>query len=189
MAKSQRYNGLSKALHWLIVALLLAQFVLILARHLLEHADAHDAYLEFQLVTIHKSIGLSILALAPVRLLWRWIGGLPEWLEGLADWEPKAFTTVENWLYALLFLVPTAGAASALASGQPLLWFGRVVLDAQMPPASWLVALALLVHALLVYALIGTFALHLGLVLRRTFFERDAYHRRMYFRAPDRREI
>ena len=181
MAKSGRYNWGSKALHWAIAALLLTQFLLILARHFLRNANAHEALLELQLLTIHKSIGLTILALAPVRLLWRWIGGLPEWPPTLAEWEPRAFHAVETMLYVLLFLVPIAGAASTLASGQALLWFGREVLPAQMNPTPGLSALALLVHALLIYTLVGTFALHIGLALRRTFFEGDAYHRRMYF--------
>ena len=182
MAKT-RYNFGLKTLHWAIVGLLAAQFVLVLVRSFIHRAEFHDAYLEFQLIQIHKSLGATIVALVPIRLLWRWIGGLPDWPDGVAEWEKSASSGVENWLYGLLLIVPVSGAASTIASGAPLLWFGYEILPALISASPAFTALALFVHTVLIYLLLIVFALHIGLVFRRSIYERDSYHKRIFLKA------
>ena len=60
------WHALSRALHWLIAALILAMAWLGLTL-----GDLPNGPDKIATYALHKSIGLSILALAALRLLWR----------------------------------------------------------------------------------------------------------------------
>jgi cytochrome b561 len=69
---SERWGALSQALHWLIVLLILAQGTIgLLMDDMRNGPDKIEVYAQ------HKSIGLSILALAVLRLGWRLVAGCP----------------------------------------------------------------------------------------------------------------
>jgi cytochrome b561 len=60
------YTGTSKALHWLIVALLIAQFTFAWT---MPHIGRNTPITT--LISLHFTFGVIILAVALVRLLWR----------------------------------------------------------------------------------------------------------------------
>ena len=63
----------------------------------------------FDLPELHLLLGLSILALAVVRVLWRRYDGLPPWSEHLSEGERRLVHWTERALLALMFLVPLSG--------------------------------------------------------------------------------
>src|SRR5690349_23268960 len=63
-----RWGSVAQTLHWVIVGLLITQFVLIYFEHDLP-LSAHKV----ALLARHKSFGITILMLATIRLLWRWL--------------------------------------------------------------------------------------------------------------------
>jgi cytochrome b561 len=68
--------------------------------------------------TVHKSIGLTILALAILRLGWRWCYPPPALPGTLASVERFA-ATLSHWLlYAVLIFMPASGRLSLLRRGQ-----------------------------------------------------------------------
>ena len=161
------YGAVTKALHWLIVFALVAQFVLGYGMEELsewstrsEEGDADEA-----LVFLHGWVGGAILVLASVRLLWRRATALPPWAEQLSVLDRRAEHRVEQLLYLLLFVIPTTGLALLFLSGEER----EVGVDAEWQPPYDLLDDDVLLSAhvgsqLLLYAAV---AVHVGIAVRR----------------------
>jgi cytochrome b561 len=70
------------------------------------------------------SIGLTILALAVIRLVWRWINPLPELPNTLKTYEKVIARFTHGALYLILFAMPLTGWMSSSAHGIAVKWFG-----------------------------------------------------------------
>ena len=68
-----RYGTVAMTLHWIIAALVLTNIYLGLSFDTYPKGDPTL----FQVVQIHKSIGLSVLTLSIIRLVWRLINPVP----------------------------------------------------------------------------------------------------------------
>ena len=102
------------------------------------------------------SLGLLILVLAVVRTLWRRSTPLPPWAEHLSAGERRLEARLEKLLLALLFAVPATGLLLVAAG------------DDWVP-----------VHVTAQIAFLVTIAVHVGLVLRHTVFQRNRHLARM----------
>lgn len=114
----RRYNGPAQAMHWLTAALMLAVLPLAwIATSLAREAPNKGIYF-----VLHKSVGLTILALAIARLLWRMVQPGPS----EAD-LPKGLATiawVSQWLlYAVLLIMPLSGYLLSAYGGRPTPYF------------------------------------------------------------------
>jgi cytochrome b561 len=76
------YTGTAKSLHWLIVALLVVQFVLAWAMPEIHRDTKPDT-----LINLHLSFGVLILLVAVVRLAWRATHAQPPPEDGLPPWQ------------------------------------------------------------------------------------------------------
>ena len=65
-APMPRYGGVAKALHWVILLLLVARYAIAWTM-----PGIHRGTWPEGLINVHLSLGLVILALAALRLLWR----------------------------------------------------------------------------------------------------------------------
>ena len=179
MSTRVSYNMLSKLFHWTVLVLLIGQFALVWASQLAFRSEFRDVGMG--LLDLHKTFGLTLLAVVAARLLWRWVGGLPAWAGGVTDWEKITIRFLERWLYTLLIILPAIGVAYSVASGFPVHFFGYFTIPVLMNRDPVLANLAWIAHMLLGYALVALIALHLGFVLRRRIFEDPTYLRRMSF--------
>ena len=115
-----RYTTVAVALHWLVAAVLLAQFTWGWA---MQQVPKQPPGLRADAFNLHKSVGLVLLALMLVRLGWRLLhpppplSGLPHWQRVLASWTHRL-------LYASLIVQPVAGYLGSVFSGYPVKWFG-----------------------------------------------------------------
>jgi cytochrome b561 len=111
------YSGVAKALHWSIAGLVVLQ--VILAKLAEESASELQ---ELALLVNHRSVGITVLALAIVRLAWRLYRPAPAPLP-MPAWQ-KTTSQVAHWgLYALLFLVPLSGWLMSSADAVQIEWF------------------------------------------------------------------
>src|SRR6202171_6327497 len=130
MTARLQYGTTAKVFHWLVVALLLAQYLIGWLM-----PDLHRDMKPGAAMTFHVSIGLTILILIGLRLVWRIIhpvapeSSLPPWQllsSEAVHWLRYArilATTITGWLFAsfrgwsmsFFFLVPMP----MLASGNP----------------------------------------------------------------------
>lgn len=181
---SSRWGGVSQAFHWLVVALILLQGVLgLLMVDMPNSPDKIRAY------ALHKSIGLTILALAAIRLSWRLYAGAPLPVAGTPRWQLAA-AKVSHWLlYALLFAIPLSGWLFNSAAGFPLQWFGLFNLPSIAAADPGLRETAGAAHEWLFWLLVAVALVHAAAALHHHLFVRDATLARMLPRgwlgAPD----
>jgi cytochrome b561 len=165
------YGTVSKALHWLTVVALLAQFTV---GYLMGSDDSGRGRgrgrggesgrgrgrggddLDEGLLWVHVALGVTILLLAVLRVLWRRAVDLPPWAETLSETERRLAHWTERVLYLTLFVIPLSGLA-------------MVLLDADL---LWLHVTG---HVMFFAAL----AAHVGLVLKHQVLDRDRLLQRM----------
>src|SRR5215469_2190936 len=114
----ERWGSLAQFLHWLIVALIVLQATLGLTGLLLPLSLEKLAVL-----ARHKSIGITIMGLAVLRLLWRWLNPTPPLPSNLKPHERVLARCTHAALYVLLFAMPLTGWIMSSARGFPVSWF------------------------------------------------------------------
>lgn len=177
------WSAPSKALHWLIAALILAMAWIGLTMGGMPNGpDKIAAY------ALHKSIGLSILALAALRLGWRLYAGAPAPVAGTPRWQERIATVTHVALYALLLALPLTGWLLNSAAGFPLQWFGLFNLPSIAARDEALHTLAVQTHEVLFWALAVLVVMHAAAALYHHLFLGDATLARMlprgWLRAP-----
>jgi cytochrome b561 len=118
MASNAGYTTTAKSLHWLIVALLIAQFTVAWT---MPHIGRDTPVTT--LISLHFTLGIVILAVAIVRLAWRAMRGEPEPEAGVPPWQTASARVVHWLLYALLLVLPILGWINASWRGMPIVMF------------------------------------------------------------------
>lgn len=119
----QRYTGIAQLFHWVTAALIFSTIPIAwVMANMPEHARSRDT-----LFMLHKSLGLTILAIVALRLAWRAFNPAPK-LDGMiARWEELS-SHVSHWLlYIILVGMPVSGFIMSAASGYPNIFFGFVL--------------------------------------------------------------
>jgi cytochrome b561 len=163
---------LSRILHWLMAALLLAMLFIGVAM-VASLANYH------RLVAIHRPLGIAILILAAVRLVNRMFTTLPPFPPTMSERERLLASISERLLYALMFALPLVGWGMLSAGHYPIVMFGPVHLPPIMPASPTLFAVLRKAHTVLAYLLFVTFIFHLSTVLYHTLIVRDRLLNRM----------
>ena len=176
-----RYNAISRLLHWLVAGLIVAQFVL---AELAERAADADAPLrQLALLANHKSVGMTILGLAVVRLIWRLATRTPTLPASMRRWERRAATATHALLYGLLFAMPLTGWLMSSASTYSVSWFGLFTFSDLVGGNPDLKELLEEVHETLARLLAALALLHVAAALKHRFVDRDAVLARMLTRS------
>ena len=177
LGRSRRYAVAAIVLHWLI-AIAIAVQVSIAWR-----MGGKPTPQSFALIQLHKSIGISVLALSVIRLGWRLTNPPPPEPAGLATWE-RVLSQIVHWgFYVVMIGMPLTGwlMVSASKTAIPTVLFWSLPLENlpgidNLTPAAKAVAHAIAEnsHSLLAYGFYGLFVLHVGGALKHQFFDRDA---------------
>lgn len=170
----EHWGTVSKALHWLIVLLIAVMAVIGLTMEdIAGSADKRTVY------ALHKSLGITILALVALRLLWRLYAGTPTPVPGTPAWQHRIAGLTHFAIYVLMFALPLSGWVLNSASGFPLQWFGLFNLPHIVERSHDLHELAEDVHELLFWALMLLVALHAAAAFYHHLFVGDDTLRRM----------
>lgn len=184
MQISLRYTRTAIALHWIVAVLMIVNVTLGLAAESLP-----DEQVRFTIDT-HKSIGITVLGLALLRLLWRLSHPAPPLPPGYPRWERVGAHAAHVALYALMFALPLSGwlhdSAWKDAATHPMRLFGLV----PWPRIGWVTSLDAglkerlhdtfgAFHVWFGYALYGLFALHLAGALKHQWIDREPELQRM----------
>lgn len=163
-----RWGWVSQLLHWAIVVLVgwLAWLGLTMVGMPIGIAKI-NAY------ALHKSLGLTLLALMLLRLLWRLFAGAPAVLPGTPTWQARIASLTHVALYVLLFAMPISGWLFNSASGFPLQWFKLFNLPAIAGQDEALAAIALDLHRWGFWLLAALVAAHAGAALYHHLVQRD----------------
>lgn len=170
----ERWGSVAKFFHWAIVLLVVTQFFLALI------AEGLPVGLQkLAVLARHKSVGITILVLATLRLLWRAANRTPEMPATMAVWEKTAARGAHALLYALLLAVPLAGWIMSSAKNFPVSWFGFFQLPDLVAPSETTFDIAHDAHEILAITLGVVATLHLLAALKHHFFNRDVVLKRM----------
>jgi cytochrome b561/polyisoprenoid-binding protein YceI len=169
-----RWGAVAQLLHWLIVALIALQATLGLMGLLLPIGVEKLAVL-----ARHKSVGLTILGLATLRLLWRWLNPIPPLPRNLKRYERWLAHGTHAALYGLLFVMPLTGWIMSSARGFSVSWFGLFQLPDLAPKSEPLYQAMIRTHAVLAACLAVIVALHVAAALKHHFLLKDDTLRRM----------
>jgi cytochrome b561 len=168
-----RWGSLAQALHWLIVALIITQVVLALWA-----AELHGIA-KLAMLARHKSVGITILMLAVVRLAWRLANPTPPLPATLKPYERLLANFTHAALYVLIFAMPITGWIMTSARGFPASWFNLFQLPDLVAKNRPLYEAMQETHLALALTLGAIATLHLLAALRHHFVLKDAVLRRM----------
>jgi cytochrome b561 len=165
---SQSWNGVAKAFHWLIAALIFAQFAL---GWLASSGRLSPAKLN--LFVWHKSVGILILALVLLRLLWRLATPAPSLPAEIPAWERAAARVSHVLLYVLMLALPLSGWVINSAAAVPLRIFWLIPFPAIAAPDRRTEEFASSVHFWLFVLLAALLLLHVAAALRHHFVKHN----------------
>src|SRR3954467_1605091 len=111
----QRYTRTAMFFHWTIALLIVAGFTLGLV--MTDIPGITPTKLKY--FSWHKWIGVTVLALACLRLLWRLRHAAPAYPASMPGWQVQAAHGLHALLYVLIFAVPVSGYFYTLAAGIP----------------------------------------------------------------------
>jgi cytochrome b561 len=178
---TSRWGAVAQFLHWLIVALIIVQVTLAL------WADELHGMRKLAMLARHKSFGITILGLATLRLLWRWMNPKPPLPATLKPYERRLAHLSHTLLYVLLFALPLSGWMMSSARGFPVSWFGFFQLPDLVPKSKPLYEALVTTHATLACVLGAVVVLHIAGALKHHYVLRDDVLRRMLpFTHPTR---
>lgn len=171
---TRAWGALSKSLHWLIVVLILGQWALMQRAESLPLGTA-----KLQAINWHKSLGMTILALAVLRLVWRLLNPVPSLANVTRPWERALATTSHVLLYALLFAMPLTGWLMSSARNYPVSWFGQFQFPDLVEPSQALYRWFDDLHHTLFTVLVCVALLHAAGALKHHFIDRNEVLKRM----------
>lgn len=178
MTPANRYTPVAIVLHWLMALAIVGAFGVGVYM-----SDLPFSLTRVKLYNWHKWAGVTILALAALRLLWR-LSHRPPADPPMPAWQARAAHAVHWLLYAAFFAVPLTGWAMSSAKGFPIVWFGVLPLPDFVPKDHDLGELLEEVHAALAWGLAALVLAHLGGALKHHFVDRDGLLARMSLRRP-----
>lgn len=174
MQAEGRYTRVAIALHWLIAALVVAQFTF---GWWMVGIPKDPPGMRAAAFNLHKSVGLTILALMVLRLAWR-LTHKPPALPPMPRWQALLARAVHIGFYVLLIALPLAGYIGSSFSGYPVKLFGWTLpswAPKNVAVKDWMSA----AHLALGWTLAVVLALHVAGALKHALLDRDGLLRRM----------
>lgn len=174
MAEIRRYGAVAQTLHWVIALMIFVMFGL---GYYMEDLPLGQQKLE--LYDLHKSLGLTIFALAVIRLLWRLGHPVPPLPDAMSVLERRAAHVVHWSIYALILVQPTIGFLQSNAANFPVVVWDVLPLPAVIGADEQLGETLAGVHSVVANILAVLVLIHIAAALRHHFILKDEVMRRM----------
>lgn len=178
-----RYDPVAVTLHWSIALMIIVMIPLGF------FVGDLPISIKFTGYALHKSIGITVLALSLFRLVWRFLNPPPALPAGMKPYE-IILAKLTHWLfYFLIIAMPLSGWLMVSASQKyptVFFWIGEVPF-LPMPEGIDKKQTATMFkdyHETLAYGALALIVLHIGAVLKHHFIHRDTVLTRM---RPKRR--
>jgi cytochrome b561/polyisoprenoid-binding protein YceI len=171
---SERWGAVTQFMHWTVVVLIIVQFTLASIAEDLPMGMQKLAWL-----ARHKSVGITILGIATLRLLWRLRSPGPALPSNLGPVERILARVTHVGLYLVLFLMPLSGWLMSSAKGYPVSWFNLVQLPDFIAKNEDAFKLLKTCHQTLAGVLIALALLHVAGALKHQFIYKDGIMKRM----------
>ena len=168
---ADRWGWVSLGLHWLTAAMVLGLVVVGLLMQ-----ELPNSLTKFQIYALHKSFGITVLALTVLRLLWRMFAGTPPPVPGMPRWQRLAAAASHGALYLILLAMPVSGWLYHSASGavpRQLEWFKLFPLPSLSERDAAVADFAIAMHEWLFVALAVIVTVHALAALKHHYVDRD----------------
>ena len=172
-SNDRQWGSVAKFFHWVIAVAIIGNGIFGLLMDL-----AHSPMQKINWLALHKSIGLTVLALFLLRVLWRWGDGRPPEEPG-PHWQQLAARLTHCTLYVLIAAIPLSGWWFNSVTGKPLHWFKLFNLPALAAKNDGMRHFAHGVHEYLFWLLVLVLVAHVGAALKHHVFDHDNVLRRM----------
>jgi len=167
-----QFAAFSRLLHWTMAAMVLTQLCIGVAM-VVSLANYHV------LVSLHRPLGIAILALVVIRFVNRQLTSLPPFPATMSRAERRAATASEYAMYGLMFVQPLVGWGMLSAARYPIILYGSVHLPFILPHDAMLYVVLRKAHTILAYLFFLTFLAHFGAILFHALIVRDGILKRM----------
>lgn len=171
-----RYTRVAIWLHWLVAFGIILNVAL---AWVWPYGDSNATLGEWvrPMIDTHKSVGVTVLGLAVLRLLWRFSHQPPAMSYAYAGWERGLAHAVHWGLYLVIFAMPLTGwimdSAWEGAPTHPMYWFGtfewpRIGFIEHLDPATKLRVhdRSGAAHGYIAYVVYALFVLHVAGALK-----------------------
>ncbi len=171
--RSRRYSRVAIAFHWSIAALVVTNLAIGLFSDSLFDGVPN-------LMSVHKSIGVTVLVLSLARFGWRLTHVWPPLPDTIPMWQQVAARLNHAAFYALMIAMPLTGwlMVSGAETRRPLTWFGLFDVP-YLPVGTAAGEIGHDLHGVLGLIFAGLIVLHVAAALRHHFVLRDATLARM----------
>lgn len=194
----QRYTKTAILLHWLIALLIIG--MLAMGLWMSELPKDAPKVAEFDLFNLglytvtlpepvsvrtfyfnlHKSFGVTLLALIFLRVYWRLTHKAPDLPASMKALEIKLSHAVHHTLYLLMLAVPLSGFIMSIYSKYGVMWFGTLLVNGLDNPQ--LRDLFKEVHEISAWLLLIIAALHIAAAIKHKVIDKDEIMQRMSLR-------
>jgi len=174
----ERYTKTAIILHWLVALLIIAMLALGLwMSELPKDAPKTAAFDLFNwgiytvtlpepvsvrtfYFNLHKSIGMTVLAIILIRVFWRLTHAAPAFPATMKSWEMKLADWGHKGLYILMLVLPLSGFIMSIYSKWGIMWFGIPVVKGLDNPqlrdffkemheiSAWLIIVLIVLHVI-----------------------------------------
>ena len=156
------FGVISRLLHWTMAIGVI--FMLALGNRI---ADMKPDLSTLYLYGLHKTLGITILALAVLRLIWHRYSPPPHPIGPPKAWGNLAARVAHALIYLLLITIPLSGWFASSATGIDVMIFDRWTLPAIAPVSELWEKRGFAVHGILTKALFGVILVHMLAALKR----------------------
>lgn len=175
-----QYGSVAKFFHWSVSIMVITLLTVGLLM-----GNITDKNLKGQVYMLHKSFGLTVLALMLLRLLWTLSNIKPKLPAGTPTWQIVAERIVHYGFYVLLIVMPFSGWVMSTAANRIPQLFGLVALPLPgVPVDKALAGQASSLHSYVGYTIITFLIIHVSAAGKHYFINRDSIMQRM---LPSRR--
>lgn len=150
---TERFGLITRALHWGMAALIVALLALGLWL-----SSMQPGLSTIQLYGLHKTLGLTVLALVILRVIWHRISPPPGPLA--LGWQVRAARLGHLALYILLLVIPLSGWIGSSATGIDTVFADRWVVPAIAPVSETWETAAFAVHDIATKLLMALLVIH-----------------------------
>lgn len=169
-----RYGVVAQGFHWVVALCVIG--LLIVGLLMTNMKPSPDM---FKIYALHKSVGITVLSLAVLRLIWKLSNPKPHSLPTHQKWERFLAHLTHIFFYFAIIGMPLSGWIMSSAKGFPVSVFGLFTLPDLVGTSAEIGKLANQFHELTAYALIAAIALHFAGAMKHHVIDKDSTLRRM----------
>ena len=172
---ANRYGIFSRLLHWTIAILILG---LVALGGWMTELGYYDRW-QPTAIFWHRALGILALALAAIKIAWRFADPPPPSLAELKNWERFAAGATHRLLIAMMLLIPASGYLISTSAGATVPFFGGMEIPAMMKVGDSARDFAVLAHYWLGYGIAGLAGIHAAAALKHHFIDKNSVLKRM----------